>query len=159
MGECPVHSPHEKAKNQPQETLCPVCAGGYDFTAETDAYPSLLQEYVEAAYLLPQHADPADRSTTSEVEGSSSRQLPANSEAVGSLKLFYEAMLPSQPLYTRLTSCACLLRLWIAGTANPQSAVPSSNTNGSIASDFCDCLEAGLQVGLHAHKPSQCLHI
>ena len=139
-----------------RKVLCPVCAGAYNATAESATYPPLLQEYVEAAYLLPQQADPADRNTTSQIEGSSSRKLPASSELAGSLTFFCEAMLPSQPLHTRLTSCACLLRLWTDGTADPQSAaVPSSIASGSIASDICDCLQAGLQVGLHEHRTWQ----
>ena len=64
-------------------------------------------------------------------------------------------MLPPHPLHTRLTSCACLLRLWedeiveemmerqdegLSATFLPRS------WEAGVVSGICDCLQAGLQV-------------
>ena len=128
--------------------MCYVCAGGCDAAAEGAAYMSLLQEYVEAAYLLPEDAHLGEGVVERDIEG---RKLPADSEMTGCIRLFRHAMLPPQPLHTRLTSCACLLRAWAAETAGPASASKpflAWVSQAGVISNIYDCLQAGLQVGL-----------
>lgn len=103
---------------------------------------------MEAAYLLPLHADPGNGVTTSGVEG---RQSPADSEMLGILTLFHDAMLLPNPSHIHLTSCACLLRVWAHETAGPQGASASflawASQQAELINDICECLQAGLQVG------------
>lgn len=126
--------------------MCYVCAGGCDAAAEGAAYMSLLQEYVEAAYLLPEDAHLGEGFVERDIEG---RKLPADSEMTGCIRLFRHAMLPPQPLHTRLTSCACLLRAWAAETAGPDSASKpflAWVSQAGVISDIYDCLQAGLRL-------------
>ena len=95
-----------------------ACADAFDSTAENAARPPLLPGYIQAAYLLPasMYASSLFESTeddnfppVSTLEG-----LPSHftATATACLSLFQEAMLARHSLQTRLTSCACLLRLW-----------------------------------------------
>lgn len=104
---------------------------------------------MEAAYLLPLPADPGNLDAKNEVEG---RKSPADSEMTGLLRLFHDTMLLPNPSHTHLTSCACLLRMWAHETAGPQAASAAFlawvSLQAEPISDICECLQAGLQVGL-----------
>lgn len=151
-----------------------MCADECVASVETTARPSLLQDYIEAAYLLTDTPEPRDMIEEASHTGFTPDKehvagLTMKYEATGALRLFHDAMLAPYPLHTRLTSCACLLRIWateladekVQGDNDPrawpfQTWVSQSGLVGSI----CDCLQAGLEVsfpqvanlGLHSTK-------
>lgn len=107
-------------------------AGNYDPAVEDAASLSLLNEYVEAAYLLPVFADPQKQDSKH-----LKRLLDTESQMAGCLRFFHAAILPQHPLHTRLTSCACLIRVWAEDTTDCQA---------DIVTSVCDCLQEGLEV-------------
>ena len=131
--------------------LQPPCAGEYDAVAESAAMPSLLQEFVEAAYLLPRFASFVKSFLSEEKPGDVSPQC-ANYMDAACLSFFHDAMLPPHPMHINLTSCACLLRFLADEIPDPEE--PSQpycgwdSYEGTI-DDVCGCLHAGLQVTCH----------
>lgn len=129
----------------------PSCAGEYDAVAESAAMPSLLQEFVEAAYLLPRFASFVKSFLSEEKPGDVSPQC-ANYMDAACLSFFHDAMLPPHPMHINLTSCACLLRFLADEIPDPEE--PSQpycgwdSYEGTI-DDVCGCLHAGLQVTCH----------
>lgn len=120
------------------------CAGVYDAAAESAACPPLLQEFVEAAYLLPQSVGHDGLCQEEACD-----ELPQEAHC---LELFHGAMLPPHPMQTRLTSCACLLRFLAGEIADPDE--PSEPYGGwcsyeGILDDICMCLLEGLEVSRH----------
>ena len=130
---------------------CLLYADECDAAVESAAKPSLLQEYVEAAYLLPQHIDPNSWSIQRNAEWPA--KLRAKYETTGCLSFLHAATLSPHPLHTRLTSCACLLRVWAEEITDPEE-LSSLEFGGWFIHegglrDALNYLEAGLEVRLH----------
>ena len=141
-------------REQLWERLCSACAEKSDATDESNAKPSLLQDYIEAAYLLPciletshMYQEAALGLTFYSNEGS-----VVEYEATGCLKLFHNAMLPPYPLHLRLTACACLLRVWAVEITDarvkrePSMPFCTWVSQSGVVSGICACLKAGLEV-------------
>ena len=137
-----------------------VCADECVARVESTARPSLLQDYIEAAYLLTDTPEPRDMIEEVSHTGFTPNKehvggLTMKYEATGTLRLFHDAMLAPHPLHTRLTSCACLLKIWatelademVQGT-NDLRAWPFQTwvSQSGLVSSICDCLQAGLEV-------------
>ena len=133
-----------------QADLCFVCACAElcDAAADCVACPSLLHEFVETAYLLPLFINVEHYL----INGLKELPLDLDHVAIGCLKVFHDAMLSPHPLHTRLTSCACLLRLWTVETASSEHHMPFNDwlSQAGVISDTCGCLQAGLKVHFFA---------
>lgn len=136
---------------------CVTCAGDYDATAENAARPPLLLEYIQAVYLLPActyGSSPLkinqDRATPGVPLGAATSYFTAT----GYLALIQEAMLTPHPLDMRLTSCACLFRLWADAFHNEEGLqVPVGLLawleEAAASTESLQCFQAGLQVRRH----------
>ena len=133
-----------------------MCAEGCDATDESNAKPLLLQDYIEAAYLLPCILETGHMFKEAALDLTFDPVIILY-EATGCLRLFHDAMLPPHPLHTRLTSCACLLRVWAVELTesrvkreDDERSLPFCTwvSQSGVVTSICACLKPGLEVSL-----------